>query len=1139
MTKEQEPIELTTKPVDSTLNVRGNIIMPVGEPGSPEQKPPEIKKAKDTVEHLAEIKRRAELEELRTAPIHVEVKHAAESLAAEESDNNPGPINSEGNSGGTPPPDVKASPAPEDPDDKREDDSTKKLDGLSVDQIVTFSKKGKDEKIMALKVIFRKAVGGELDEDMLNDVHKQIMGNEEDQQNEAQREGEELRKGRRPEEEINEVLNTLLNTTDKDIARKAYEKFIRNVRVAINPYKKSDVPVGEELSDAFEVLTGELDNFKKGKLNSTEDFKQSAQKILKEGKLVKFFENKVGVDPREYKSRDPYPESLDHLITLIMASEGDEWEVGGDRELKNGKEEIQMNNVLAWIREKIDDVTEFNPDSPVNLFGEIYIPTQFRQITIGEIIQQVRYFRKDINGVLDKDSEYTKLKDAMLYEVWFAMKNHSYDAEYRQVMGQEEEAVKTLVKNHYEGVFTKDKTRLYNMFTFASTTAEGIVKIKGVDISVKGGEVLRMMNGEKRESAGVGQAMRKILLAYYHMGEIGASEEELGFDEEALRKAGLSDGEIAGERKRILNSNMFEKTLNDGDPEGANKFYMAILDKLIADKFRGDLFYEENGERINLVDLIKDENTEIIKWNIKHPNNKKAHINLTTELLNGRGGFDLHQILSTKDKYSQDEHLNASFDDAYLSFEQAGGLADAKKLTEWMLRKTFILKADDIEGLKALNIYGQFGRRADFGALVKEGLRTVFQERENLSNGDIRYAHNRAFALTYWTGISARNDIGAIGFDGSSKMMNFSEYRLRQMGKGASGDEENIFGLRRIMLNMWEALRITEDKTGADKSLIELLQGGTGDNISTSNLISEFEFSEGNAQRQFAVNHLASALNLYQIIMKERGLDFKKMFHRGQNGKLVVNPQEVDNFRRGMWKSLRYGLDFGLFFYDRKERSWWKEDMPIKDEHGKIREEEFDDGKGHKEKRILVKRGTRYGTRRLQDLMFNKDITHMNTYRLDDDRKRKDGMSLFEDSFKDKQDVNGKTMFEGEGDNKKPRKALRHMSRNVLGYLIGKELWKHRDIMSLEEEYSEDDIETVKAFFTNFNMEITEDPETGETKGLNPLFNEKDWNTIAKMSRTTSSDLRRTRLTAASAEIMGGGIGDVISIFTKSLAKAA
>src|SRR5205814_2150853 len=120
---------------------------------------------------------------------------------------------------------------------------------------------------------------------------------------------------------------------------------------------------------------------------------------------------------------------------------------------------------------------------------------------------------------------------------------------------------------------------------------------------------------------------------------------------------------------------------------------------------------------------------------------------------------------------------------------------------------------------------------------------------------DAEYGALWGFKETYWTGISAFNDTNAIGFDKWSNEINTRDYRIRQgSGRGPFGLKDSVWGIRRLTFNFWDGLKVRkEGDPKLDTPLIEVIQGGAGNEMNIKDQIVNFDF-EGNAQRQWLVD---------------------------------------------------------------------------------------------------------------------------------------------------------------------------------------------------------------------------------------------------------------------------------------------
>ena len=205
---------------------------------------------------------------------------------------------------------------------------------------------------------------------------------------------------------------------------------------------------------------------------------------------------------------------------------------------------------------------------------------------------------------------------------------------------------------------------------------------------------------------------------------------------------------------------------------------------------------------------------------------------------------------------------------------------------------------------------------------------------------DLDYANTWAFSFTYWTGISAYNETGAIAFDKDARRQHHKENRFRQAsGRGAAGLEETISGINQLGVDWWQGLRVkTDGSRGFDKTLVDVLLGIEDTRLTPEekrgapfkihiNLdkdIENFEFT-GNAQRQFATEHLLNGHKL-AAFLERHGLNLVQIIDRDAYGRIWLNWDKfIELVPDGVWHDLRYCFDQPGWNLDQKVRGWVKE----------------------------------------------------------------------------------------------------------------------------------------------------------------------------------------------------------------------
>ncbi|MCL5433141.1 MAG: hypothetical protein M1524_03475 [Patescibacteria group bacterium] len=723
-------------------------------------------------------------------------------------------------------------------------------------------------------------------------------------------------------------------------------------------------------------------------------------------KVIKYYSEKSKAKER----REEIPKCLEDLAELIMETEQDKWKTGNEYELINEKGELVQENFLAWIRSRIVYYREQNPDEEINLFSMISIPMLYRSISFGEMYDTPRYFMKRIPKIAGEMSEkgeptgetatYWDYKREDVYE---KLKEQIF---YEVWLSQKSHIfdVKYRTVMGIEDQLQKAIAEIhyFNVFTKTKDRLLRLLKFPKIDKD----ELDLFINKDESRLAkegvrqgSLGKAMRRLLLSYYYMSEIEAPEDVQG-------------------------GNMFEKALND---KGKDRFYGSIALQLLAGKYK------------DKADIVEHE----FKSRHLDPKEKKDFSLMDDE--NRDRFFSL-----IKDQAASD---NLNVNDFY---------GDRKKFALDVYSKFRGVETDK-KAKEALNIYNAPKKDQFIISLVNDALAETVRGTENLSSDDAKYIQAFAYSMTYWTGISARNDTKAIGFDKWSNLQNTKDYRLRQArGRGILGEIFTVFGIKRLGVNFWEGIKGEKDSDPSHPvSLLELLQGGEGDKIDIEGKeIEEFE-CEGYAQRQFAVDHILNGFKVFNFVLREHGMNFDKLFTVDQYGRLHFDPKEADKIMTSVWHDIRYTFDLPELLWQKNERAWWTD-----------------------EKGNLV-----FGTSKLKNLMFSEEIAGK-----EDDSKGETGMRMF-----DRKDIFGDAYYK-DG-------TLKQMGRNVFGYIIGKELYAHRQWkVPGYTRFRMGTIELIQQYFAKFPAKI-EETEGGNVVISAPFFSKDEWKRIAKIGNASSGKL--------------------------------
>jgi hypothetical protein len=769
-----------------------------------------------------------------------------------------------------------------------------------------------------------------------------------------------------------------------------------------------------------------------------------------------------------FKSSEERPREIIHsiedLARLIMDSEADEWREGGAFELIDAEGRFHPENFLAWFRSRIKYYDDQDPDDQINLFNSISIPTLYRSISFSEMLSTPKYFMKkqvmpgtqespnpEIRTHQDKDLE--DLKYRILYEVWIFNTNHNNDAGYRASMGQEKALKETLPKFHYNNVYTRDRKRLLS-----------ILKLPGIeDVAIKNaqGKIQEALNCEFQGT--LGKMHQRALLAYMYLPDRKMFRDVFGH----------------GALKTIYGSiveQVFQEHVNKIREEKVGEFkeknYMKEPDP---HDIEVDIFGKDSQR---FFELLKNEG-----GNPNDPNLFARKIDIKDDEFNNLvANPELFALKALTYKY---------------------GNAKGEKFTD--------IEIKDLEknfgAYDIFNIYSQVKREDAHINIVREairaGLRKTLEEmrpvpadekerRRHLARIelDVDMGERWAFKETYWTGISAMNDTNAIGFDKWSNEMNTRDYRMRQgSGRGPYGIPETVWGFKRLTLNFWHALKVRREGGAAlDTPLIEVLQGGGGSNMNLDKDIETFDF-EGNAQRQWLVDHVMPGFKLAEFLIDQHGMDFDKIFTFGYGGKLIIDWEKArDIIQDHVWHDLRYAFDQPGFDYDKKIRTWWLD----YDKDGKT--------------------NIKFGERTIREIMFDEAITGK------PEKDEKGNIKW----------VNGMNMYRREGEKIGSMDSKRQMGRNAFAYAIAKELeWHIKDKPGVV-KWGLPQLRLIKEYFdtwgyglhpvdkhgkpVKFDENGKPSAEIANVRHAHPFFSNPEWQTIGEKGNAQTKKVVRNLL---------------------------
>jgi hypothetical protein len=771
------------------------------------------------------------------------------------------------------------------------------------------------------------------------------------------------------------------------------------------------------------------------KIDKIEEIKSIVQELTDTDKLnirKYFFELPTG--QQDNKSRYTI-QSLDELVDHILEQGGD-FRTGGKYEIRDARGEIHAENLIAWMRERLNFLRSNSPDSAINVFSDIQIKTSFRVINLNELVYVPGYFNKrklivkgteekakvETQNVEDKNNENLKLD--MVMEAWLFGGSHSKDANYRAQKGVEKE-LENMGKFFSDELFTKNQDRMLRILR---------MKRSGSNNHLTAAEKEAFKDTEKDQGA-VGKSVHKQILAFYHLAELAVDpnpddEKSKGKYEKAFPKGDNKFREIMGK-------------------EGMDVFFQSIASQIISsgvgfeDEMKSTI--AEIQSRIKKGDLDKKLDTEQ---------------DTTRQILNMKEGRDvLWGKIETRAK-------NFGFTKEDFDLFEGNGINGAEALAKKLMKN--IYKMD----YGQLNIFADKKEEIRNIQLVSSAVNEAASAPFKLNKNDREYAGNWGFSFAYWTGIGARNDTSAQGFDAWSKLMNFQDYRMRgARERGGAGNTHNMAGIKRLSFTMWDGLHVRmgpeaevknkDEREGFNTRLIDALEGGLEENKK----LETFDF-KGGAGAEFAEIHVKNALKLFQFLMDEQEMKLGDFVKTDQYGNIVFDHAKAQSLMGGPAKYIRYAFDQPGYLWGSNMRDYVTEEKRNKDG--------------------TLNRQIKFQDMNLRQYMFGEEINHLQgeLYKRPKHAKKKDD----------------------------------EVARSVFGYLVAKEIKAHRTGNGNYPQWSIQTIQQIEAFFRQWSADVTKVPGKG-ANGIEedyivnePYFDEKEWGSLLKLINSSYTQMYNKQL---------------------------
>lgn len=578
---------------------------------------------------------------------------------------------------------------------------------------------------------------------------------------------------------------------------------------------------------------------------------------------------------RAEKRQDFYrvPSSIQELAALIMDREAEfslYKEAGGEHPLID-ETGFRKDNFMLWIRKSAMYWHGFSPDDKIDLFNQVSIYTGQRQYSFGEMYKNDNYFTDNETGTVLKD-----FREKCMHELWLFTMSHNMDAQYRVAMGSDEQLPKTIQQLYFNNTFTKNSS--------GKSTFEWILNMPSYHFEGEGEQK------QLKESTQTGQALRRALLTYYYL-----------TDFDMLQKI-YKDNPVSLFKKRHLVYNDHKLLAKESD-----KNYEIKTKKDPETDEERQILYEivEDADGKHEVEVgkippgAKEERTTIID---PATGQKKEVIAFTVE---GKGGAS-HS--------GADDNL---WDPDGKWFDEQGNFIDDPKGKN---RKEFILYT---------NIWNDVQRDLSSVGIIRERVKQSIMAETGISHQDADYVENWAHTMARWSGMAAKNDDGAVGFDAWTKVQNFADYRMRQIESrrgGMAGNYYNIDIIKRIGVDFFDGAITTDGR-----SIKELIQGSKEAgvvNIKPDD-IKGIAFRD-NTMNKFADDHLIRCFGILNKLSEGGEFNFEQaVTWDPRNLQYSIDQKKVNEIVDGLQKELRNAYStFKQMDFSKKVRYYEKAYKP-------------------------------------------------------------------------------------------------------------------------------------------------------------------------------------------------------------------
>jgi hypothetical protein len=757
--------------------------------------------------------------------------------------------------------------------------------------------------------------------------------------------------------------------------------------------------------------------------------KQWTEKLMnKEGvNLAQYF---VEDEDYERTQREKYiPHSLEDLADLIIEEfETGDFGPGGKYEIIDAQGQVRLENLQSWFQTRTVQLHNENPDGDINPFSGIFIPTLYRNITFHEMVTVPRFRQKREVVISGTEGE----------KIFMEYKNVASE-KYSKFMDNELMKVwMTTVAHNGDAQYRQKRGVEKDLFgVIAGIYANNVfLKDQGrllrlLKLAASNREQLERVL-EEGEQGDIGKAIQKGIMAYYYMAELAEAEP----DQKNPDKGGIPWEE-----------NMFFKALGD---DGTKYFFQSIIKTILEDKFSKQIKLLVKELPINFEDVIKQnpELTEVEYLLIEHPHK-------LAEILGQYYGITIDDLR----QYNQDAKSVAN-----LAFK--------------VLKNIWHIDRGE------LNIFDHAKKEQRITDIVQKSISEGIGKSLGLNKNDREFAGLIPFLMRNWTGIAARNDTGAIGFDAWSKLINFGDYRIRQAsGREGGGNRYSLYDFKRLSFTLFDGVNVLIDQANGQppkkKTLLQVIR----DTMDNNARIEDFR-TKGNEMQQQA-QAIQNQYNVMTFILDQQELNMSSFLKTDSRGYLVFDHKAAAEIMGGIWKYLRYAFDQQRFDMEHEIRDWYKE--------------YYRDPKDGKMKSRL-----RFGSKKLKNYLFSDEVLNI---------------GVVKDKFYMEDIKEGR------------------VSRLIFADLIRREIEAHRQWGSSYGYWSIAEIEKMEDFFYQFSQEVEEDKRRGRsrTKVTRSFFTPDEWDAILEAANSPYWRMYAEQFIVQSAAGTLGGFLKAFLVFIKQI----